>query len=268
MSYQICIIGCGWLGFPLAKTLIENGYDINGTTTSKNKIEVLKDANINPFLIHFSSERILGDITSCLLHCKTLIINIPPGLAKHPEHNYVQKMKNLISHIEISSIKNVIYIGSTSVYDDNENFPIITEDSPTSNSKNALQLLKVEALFRNNKNFKTTILRFSGLYGEDRHPAKFLSGRKQLKNANAPVNLIHQNDCIAILLAIIKQNIWNTLLNASTVPHPTKNEYYNSVCNRLEIPIPGFEKNEKSKGKIINSEKLVCLLNYKFKVKL
>ena len=232
------------------------------------KIELLESANIHPFVIHFSEEGIEGNIQNCLANCQTLIVNIPPGLRKNPEHDYVQKMTHLVNAVEQSSIVHVLFIGSTSVYDDDETTPVITERSSTSNSEIALQLLEVEALFQKHKKFKTSVLRFSGLFAEDRHPAKFLSGKTALKNPNAPVNLIHRDDCIAIILQIIKQGIWDEIFNAATTGHPTKKNYYTSVCKMLQIPIPEFKTNAISKGKVIDSTKLVQLLNYDFKVKL
>jgi len=268
LSQKICVIGCGWLGFKLAKKLIETGYHIHGTTTSKEKIATLESAKIKPFLIHFSSQGIEGDIKTCLSNCQTIIVNIPPGLRKNPEHNYVQKMKHLVDQIEKSSAAHVLFIGSTSVYDDDEKHSVITEKSPTSNSKTALQLLEVESLFQSNKNFNTTVLRFSGLFAEDRHPATFLSGRSHLKNGDAPVNLIHRDDCILIIIAILKQHLWNSVFNASTTLHPSKKIYYTSVCKALGIPIPEFNDQAVSTGKIIDSKKLAQLLDYSFKVKL
>ena len=268
MKDNICVMGCGWLGLPLAKVLIENGHKVRGTTTSTTKLSILEQATILPFLIELSSEGVIGPIDDCLSNCKTLILNIPPGLRKNPESDYVQKMKHLLKHIEVSTIEQVVFIGSTSVYDDSEHFPILTESSKTSTASIASKLVAVEALFQNSMHFKTTILRFSGLFSEDRHPATFLSGKTNLKNAKAPVNLIHRNDCIAITLKLLKKNIWNAVLNAATPTHPTKKDYYTSVCNRLNIPIPVFDNTSESQGKIIDSSKLVHLLNYEFKVKL
>lgn len=268
MNENIAVIGCGWLGFPLAKKLIDLNYKVSGSTTSKAKLKQLKYAQISPFYIEVNSEGIQGDINSCLSNCQTLILNIPPGLRKNPSHDYVAQMKHLIAPIEASYVKHVLFISSTSVYDDYESFPLITENSPTSNSKNATQLLNVESHFQKNKNFKTTILRFSGLYAEGRHPATFLSGKTQLKNPNAPVNLIHRIDCIAIIISIITTHTWNDIFHASTTPHPTKKEYYTRICKELDLPIPQFENENISQGKIINSEKLIHHLDYDFKMKL
>jgi len=269
LKTRISIIGCGWLGLPFAKHLRKSGYDIKGSTTTKDKIKTLRSNTIEGFLIVLTPEGIQGDIASCLKDCETLLLNIPPGLRKHPETNYVKQMQRIIPFIEKSSVKQVLFVSSTSVYDDDISFSRITENSPTSTTSTiATQLLEVEALFQKNKNFRTTIVRFSGLFGDERHPAKYLSGKKNVKNPEAPVNLIHQNDCILILESIIKQDVWNVIFNASTPPHPTKKAYYSSICKAMNLPLPEFDTTTKSKGKIIDSSKLIQLLDYLFKVKL
>ncbi|WP_460220557.1 NAD(P)H-binding protein [Psychroserpens sp. MEBiC05023] len=268
MNSKICVIGCGWLGFPLAKKLVEHGIQVHGSTTSKEKSEQLELANIKPFIIKLSPFGIEGDINACLSGCDILILNTPPGLRRNPEYDYVKQMKHLITSIETSTIQKVLFIGSTSVYDDDVSFSRVTEESPKSTSVTALKLLTVENLFRKNTSFKTTILRFSGLFAKDRHPAITLSGRTQLKNGNAPVNLIHRNDCISIIEKLLKQDIWNETFNASIPSNISKREYYTSTCQVLKIPIPHYNTSSISKGKFIDSTKLVQLLDYEFQVKL
>jgi len=267
LKQKICVIGCGWLGFKLAKSLIKKGYSVKGSTTSIEKIAELNLNKIEGFLVHFSSEGITGNLKNCLSDCDTLVLNIPPGLRKNPEANYVKQMQYLIPYLERSSVKNVLFVSSTSVYDDHESFPVVSETSLTSTTT-ARQLLAVEALFQNNSTFRTTILRFSGLFGEDRHPATVLSGRSDIKNPDAPVNLIHRDDCIAIIEKLIENNIWNDSFNASTTAHPTKQTYYTAICKSQNLALPQFDHTKISKGKIIDSTKLARVLDYEFKIKL
>ena len=266
MNTKIAVIGCGWLGFPLAKTLIKKGYSIHGTTTSETKLESLETSGIKGYVVEITYQQIKGDLKGCLSECEIAIINIPPGFRKKTEQDYVQKMTLLLSSIETSSVNKVLFIGSTSVYDDEEIFPIITEKSKTSTTNNALKLIKVEQLFQNSSKFQTTFLRFSGLFAEDRHPAKFLSGRTGLKNPSAPVNLIHRDDCIAIMIEIIEKGIWNSIYNAATTAHPTKQAYYSSICKTLGLKIPEYDITSSSKGKLIDSTRLKQELGYTFKV--
>ena len=57
---QISIIGCGWLGLPLAKYLSNEGFVIKGSTTSSKKLELLKTHHIEGFLIHLNETDVIG----------------------------------------------------------------------------------------------------------------------------------------------------------------------------------------------------------------
>ena len=269
LSKHISIIGCGWLGLPLAKHFVTKNFKVKGSTTHKDKIPSLNSNGIDGFYVELTENSIEGNIEQCLCESEILILNIPPGLRKHPDSDFVKRITLLIPYIEKSSIKNVIFVSSTSVYPDSESILVITEDSiPNPDTESGRQLWDVEKRLQANQNFSTTILRFGGLFGPDRHPATFLSGKTEIKNPDAPVNLIHLDDCIGIILNIIQKAIWNETFNATTTTHPSRKDYYSSICNMMDLPLPIFEKTLSNKGKCIDSKKLVQLLNYEFRVKL
>lgn len=267
MKTQISIIGCGWLGLPLAKTLIKEGFAINGSTTSKDKLNALETLQIKPYLVILNETNISGEYSKFLTGSETVIINIPPGLRKSPTKNHVAEIKHLMQAIEKQSIKNVLYISSTSVFKDQVEFPIITtKTAPNTTINNTKQLIEIEQMLETNSNFNTTILRFGGLIDQERHPSKILSGKNNVSNPEAPINLIHKTDCIAIILSIIKKELWNVKLNAAYPKHPTKKDYYSTYCKRENLPLPKYDSSKESIGKIIDSTTLVQLLNYSFQV--
>ncbi len=261
---QISILGCGWLGFPLAKALIANGFTIKGSTTSESKLLDLKNSGIQPFFVSLSAVEGLfqGEISLFLENSKILIINIPPKLRGENSESFVAKIEKLIPFIEKSSIEKVLFVSSTSVYG-NENEVVTEETIPFPETESGMQLGQVEQLLQSNTNFKTTIIRFGGLIGDDRHPVYFLAGRQNLENPDAPINLIHQTDCIGIILKIIKTNCWNETFNAVAPFHPSRKGYYTQKSMDLKLEIPHFS-DEKSVGKIINSEKTERILGYTF----
>ena len=63
---KISILGCGWLGLPLAKSLLSKGHEIKGSTTSESKLEMLKNAGILPFQIQLEEHQIIGNIEDFL----------------------------------------------------------------------------------------------------------------------------------------------------------------------------------------------------------
>ncbi|HAH54353.1 MAG TPA: NAD(P)-dependent oxidoreductase [Flavobacterium sp.] len=280
---QISILGCGWLGLPLAKALIENKFLVKGSTTSVAKLSVLENAGIIPFLIvltpnsNFQSstnnlveeEEKTENLTAFLENAKILIIDIPPKLRGSEKENFVLKIKNIIPAIEKSTVENVIFISSTSVYGEN-NLLVTEETALNPDTESGKQLMETEQLLQSNTNFKTTILRFGGLIGEDRHPVHFLAGRTHIENPNAPINLIHQEDCIGIIMAIIDQiqiKCWNRNedFNAVTPFHPSRKEYYTQKAIELNLALPEFNLENSTFGKTILSNKTATFLGYTFK---
>ena len=165
MNTQISIIGCGWLGLPLAKELIKKGYKVKGTTTSKDKLSALSKFDIDAYYLQINSENIIGNVQEAFSGSDVLVLNIPPGLRKNSEEDFFSKIKNLLPHIEASKIKKILFVSSTSVFADVDSFPEITEKTkPNPDTESGRQLLIAEELLQQNQHFKTTILRFSGLF--------------------------------------------------------------------------------------------------------
>ncbi|MDI6048260.1 NAD(P)H-binding protein [Flavobacterium sp. XS2P24] len=260
---KISILGCGWLGFPLAKALLSKGFSVNGSTTSTEKLAVLENAGIEPFLITLSENKTTGNVTDFLKNTKTLIIDVPPKLRGSGTENFVSKIRNVIPFIEKSSVEKVLFISSTSVYNDDDAF--VTEETIAKpDTEGGKQLLETEQLLQSNLNFKTTVLRFGGLIGEDRNPIKFLAGRENLDNPDAPINLIHQEDSVGIILKIIENDVWNETFNAVAPSHPSRERYYTQKAVDLNLVLPKFNHKNPSIGKTILSTKIETVLNYTF----
>ena len=276
---QISILGCGWLGLPLAKSLIEKGYSVNGSTTSVDKISVLKNAGITPFQISLGEDEIKGEIDLFLANSEILIIDIPPKLRGDSKDTstalsmtFVEKIQTLVPFIAKSSVEKVIFVSSTSVYSD-DNSTITEALEPRPDSESGKQLLASEKLLQSNTNFKTTVVRFGGLIGDDRHPIKFLAGRKNIENPDAPINMIHQEDCIGIIEEILRQAQndkleWNETFNAVAPFHPSRKDYYTNKAIALNLPLPEFNESKPSIGKWIVSTKIETVLGYNFKKEL
>ncbi len=270
---KISILGCGWLGFPLAKKLIEIGFEVKGSTTSENKLNILKSDNIEPFLLELSETKISDSVTEFLYDSEILIINIPPGLRKikeaTSEKTFLNKIKNLIPFIENSTIKKVLFISSTSVYADTASISTVTEESIMNpDTESGKQLVEVENILLKNLHFNSAIIRFGGLVGEDRNPINMLAGKTNISNPEAPINLIHLEDCIGIICEMLNQvqhdNVRNETFNAVAPNHPTRKNYYTEKAKQLHLIAPLFNQNETNIGKIVSSEKLEKVLGYRF----
>ena len=252
----ISLLGCGWLGLPLAKQLMEKGYTVKGTTTTEDKITVLESAGVFPYLLALSEDNALIDFVALeafLADSSCLIIAIPPKLRGAVKEDFVLKIKNIIPSIEQSSIKNILFVSSTAVYKDTIHFEEWTtvDSLAEPDTENGKQLLEVEQLLQKMSSIPTTVVRMGGLIGEDRHPVKFLAGKKGLENPDAPVNLIHQNEAVALLISIIEQGDWGKIINGVAPYHPTRKAYYTEKALAMGLPIPEFNEERISVGKRI-----------------
>lgn len=264
---KISILGCGWLGLPLAKKFVETDFIVKGSTTSLEKLSQLEELGIIPFIISLTEEKIEGSINDFLENSEILIINIPPKLRSGSTENFVFKIEKLVPFIEQSSVKKVLFVSSTSVYGDQDR--VITEEIiPKPNTESGKQLLEVEKLLQTNLDFKTTILRFGGLIGQNRHPVKHLAGKENLENPEAPINFIHQKDCIEVISLIIRNEVWGEVFNAVAPFHPTRKEYYSQKAREMNLPIPHFKEDKFLSEKIISSDKINVFLKYNFDLEL
>lgn len=267
---KISILGCGWLGFPLAKKGVQKGFFVKGSTTSIDKITLLENDGIQPFLISLESKTVNGPIDDFLHESEILIIDVPPKLRGNSNDvsngvrkTYVEKIETLIPFIINSTVSKILFVSSTSVY--SEDSGNVTEETiPRPFTEAGKQLLEVETLLKNNSNFETTILRFGGLIGPDRNPARFLAGKENLENPDAPINLIHLEDCIEIILQIIEKKAWNEILNAAAPFHPSRERYYTQKAKENNLVLPKFNHSNPSIGKTIDATKLEALLMYTF----
>lgn len=255
---KISILGCGWLGIPLAETLIGKGFLVNGSTTSEAKIKPLEAKGIKTFLLSVEADAVEGDIKSFLKDAEILIIDIPPRF------HFAQKIETLVPLIKQSGIQKVLLVSSISVYADEHS--VLTEaDIPNPKTDKSHQLFAAENTLQNQVDFQTTVLRFGGLIDEKRHPVKFLAGEQNLENPDAPINLIHKQDCIGIILKIIETESWGEVFNAAAPFHPTRENYYTRKATEFHLVPPQFDHSKKSVGKTIDSSKLRQMLDYNFR---
>jgi nucleoside-diphosphate-sugar epimerase len=243
---NISILGCGWLGKPLGISLFEEGFFVKGSTTTEEKLAILEASNIEPYYVDISEFKEYDTF----LDTDILIIAITS--------KDIDGFENLIQQIENSPIQKVIFISSTSVYPNTNG--IVSENTTTKKTP----LSEIEELFRQNRYFETTIIRFAGLVGGERHPGNWFKNGRTIPHPEGFVNMIHQDDCIRIIHEIINQNCWNETFNGCADHHPKRREFYINAKASLGLEIPGFDEHKVLEYKIISPKKLLEVLDYTF----
>jgi nucleoside-diphosphate-sugar epimerase len=246
---RISILGAGWLGKPLAQALKTAGATLKLATRSTERLAQLSAMNDQNVQIDLDSLNNHDEIMQ-FLDADLLIINIT--------YKNLQNYHRFVEIIEQSDIKKVVFVSSTSVYKNTQS--VVTESSEFEDENSVV--LQIENIFRNTTLFQTTFIRMAGLVDSRRHPARFFKSGKIVPQSAAPINLIHLDDCIGIIRAVIEQKTWGDTFNACSTTHPTKLEFYSYVRSLVNEQPPTFSDKATLRYKIVSNDKIRQQLAY------
>ena len=253
MNKNVLLFGCGYLGLPLAEELKTQGYFVQVATNSPEKLKGFEEDGLNPFLVSLDFDNFSTD--SIKEKCKTIdsaILMLPPSNFK----NYAATIQSIADCFQKNT--HVIFVSSISVYEDTSE--IVIENSPC---KENHALILAENNLRRNKSINTTILRLAGLLGNGRHPVLSFLNKEKIANGLAPVNLVHQQDVVAVITKILSKNIRNELFNICYPEHPTRKDFYERAADKLFSKQIEFVS--EGSGKIVNGQKIVEFCGFTYK---
>ena len=239
---RISIIGLGWYGGALADAL-SSQHEISGTSRG----QVKADKRFSQVSIEVLEATTAP--SKNLLNAEAIVLNIPPFA--HQLEWFKSWPWNLNTHL--------IFISSTSVYGVMEG-TLDEETTPHPVTENARILLEEENWVRTFPN--STIIRFGGLIGKDRHPGNHLSGKTNLTQGNSFVNLIHLDDCVGFTKLVLEKKLVNETFNLVSPNHPTREAFYTDYCQKNNLPLPEFLESETS-GKIISHKKVSKIYQFR-----
>lgn len=259
----VSILGCGYVGHPLAKRFVREGWRVRGATTTESKLTDLLGDGIEPYLLKLTPT-LEGTGRRDFFDSEILVINFPPGRKRSDVGAFMEAaMESVFKYIRAGQVQKVLFISSTSVYSAGY---VREEDAgklpPASASGTAL--LAAEDMLRNSSDIKTTILRYAGLYGYERHPGRYWSGRP-LRNPENAVNLLHRDDAVGVVMEVVSQNCWGQTFNVCADMHPTRAEFYTQAALNLGIPPPEKYIGESQPDKLVLNDRVRTVLEYTFK---
>jgi nucleoside-diphosphate-sugar epimerase len=238
----IGILGCGWLGLPLAKQLVEEGYIVRGSTTQASKLDKIKQTGASAFIVLCEEDKCTG-LATFLTQIYCLIIALPPGLRANPERRFDLVIQNIHKEIIDQGVQKVLFISSTSVYGETEG--TIVESTPTAPvSSSGKQLVQCEQILQISTVYDTSIIRFGGLIGPNRHPVYNLAKRAQINNPVGRINFIHLDDCIELIKRCIQYFKQGSIYNGVSPYHPSRLNYYSEMGKKAAIQLPPFKKQQ------------------------
>lgn len=262
---KISIIGCGWLGEPAAKALIKQGHQVFGTSRSPEKQARLQAAGIQTSLLDLAKPK---SEDPQLWQSDVFFINIPPGrgdeaaIAAYPER--ICWLLDQIVEAQADRKPWIIFASSTGVYGNSEK--VLTEASACFPEHQSAEVIYAaeQGLQAYMAEADLSILRFAGLVGGQRQAGRFMAGKKDLQMGDKPVNLVHRDDCIAILLELIRQDWRGQIFNVCADEHPIHREFYPVQAKRLGLEPPSYTADKLEETRFVSNAKLKEMMGYRF----
>ena len=199
---KLLIIGCGKLGQGIGKTLAELPIEIVGIKRKLPKItprfEILA---LDIFSDKFSSNVSFIN-PDFVIYCVSSDSQTEEGYQK----NYVEGLKITIKVLsQLDSFQHLFFVSSTRVYGQvTENF-LSESINPQPSDYGGRALLDAEECLKKTL-FKSTILRLSGIYGDDRcHMLGIASDITKWPSEDRWTNRIHEEDAVSFISFLLTQ---------------------------------------------------------------
>ncbi len=241
---QVLIVGCGYLGSVVARSLVSQGHTVFATTRSQEKARTLSQTlQVQTLVVDLLDPHSLEDLPAvdAVVHC--VAYDRRSGHSRQAVS--VQGLRNLLKALP-TSVRWVVSTSSTSVYG-LANPQDVTEETPPDPATEAGRVcLEAESVITEQAHrFQAcVILRLSGLYGPGRiiRRDSLLRGEPIATNPDAWLNLVHIDDAAAAVVAALKSpNLTGLQLVNVTDDQPgPRRRYYELAAQLLDAPAPQF----------------------------
>lgn len=200
----VAVIGCGYIGAQLARSLAADGHDVLGTTRTPERLVELRQLGITAETLDVADQ---DRMKSLLAGRQVVYLTVAAGRRDaNYERVYLAAARNLASAAGSTGIARIVYTSSTSVYGQ-DNGEWVTEDSPTApDSENGRILSRTErTLLDLSLPNGVTIVRLAGIYGPRRELERFAAAAagSTRDDGDAWVNLVHRDDVVDALVRLL-----------------------------------------------------------------
>lgn len=236
MGADALIIGAGYVGVALARSLADSGATVVGVAREGSSLEAIAAAGARPLRLDLDREdpprAALGPVTT--LH----YLAPPPG-----EGDDDPRLARLLGALADEPCARLVYVSTSGVYGDcggawvDETRPAAPKTPRAWRRWRAEERCRAFAL---EHGVELAILRVPGIYGPGRLPVERLrAGLPVLREDESPyTNRIHRDDLVQALRAAGAPGAGQGVVNAGDGHPTTMTDYFRRVADALGLPRP------------------------------
>jgi nucleoside-diphosphate-sugar epimerase len=230
------ILGCGYVGQEVARLWQQQGHEVTATTTSPERLETLETVAQRVILLKGDQ---LEALQEKLADQDCLLVSVGPKRGASYRDTYLLTAQTLANILPQTSIQQVIYTSTYSVYGDHQG-AWVTEESPvrptTDNGKIMAEaeqtLLNISQAAR-----RVCVLRLGGIYGPERTLERIFSrtaGTTRPGQGQEASNWVHRDDIVRAI-DFVQTHQLQGLYNVVQDDIPMIRELIAKVCDRNHL---------------------------------
>lgn len=240
---RVLVVGCGYIGAPLALTLARSGHEVIALRRSAGTPAQLADGGVRVLPVDIADPGALVRIPASfdwVVNC----VASGGGSAEDYRRTYLEGTRHLLDWLSAVPPRLFVYTGSTGVYGQTDGRMVdesspATADTPTARVLRATEELLLEAA--RSREFPAIVLRLAGIYGPGRGYwwRQFLAGEARVEGDGRRVlNMVHRDDVIGAVLAALERGRPGEIYNVVDDAPVTQIELLTWLGQRTGRPLP------------------------------
>ena len=235
---RIAVIGCGYVGSAVANLWHRLGEDVTVTTTTPNKTEVLNTIASEVVVLDGNNLAGLKDLVTNK-DVVLLSVGAKQRTLETYQQAYLATANNVMAAIRATgNVRQLIYTGSYGILGNQKNTIVDETAIPNPRSEFGEILAKTErVLLSSPSEFKTCILRLSGIYGPGRELTKIYSrvaGTTRPGKGEDYTNWVHLDDIVGAI-DFAKRKQLHGIYNLASEVMTTK-EFFTKLFETHNLP--------------------------------
>jgi len=237
VASKTLIIGCGYVGLPLALRLVEQGHEVSGWVHSAASAGLLAGHHLRRVIAGSVADGEMWDAVNenvdLVIHCAS---SGRGGIGAY-EEVFLQGV--LMMNARQPNARR-FFVSSTSVYGQTQG-EVVTEGSPGDPATETGRILREaeKAALASG----ATVVRSSGIYGPNRGVLfeKFRRGEAVIEGDGTRwINQIHQRDLVSALAHLFESGAPGEIYNATDDTPVTYHDFYAWCSEFLRQPMPPY----------------------------
>lgn len=242
---RIGILGCGYVGEAAARHWKQKGHFLSATTRRSEKIPYLE--SFIDRVCHLEN----GSLAPFMSELDVLLISVAPDAGANYASTYLQTAQRVAEEsAKISSLQQILYTGSLSVYGDHAG-RWIDETTPVNPAhENAKILFETENCLLKcaSSKMKVCVFRLGEIYGPGReieNRLKRMQHQPFAGTGDSYTNLIHLDDIVRALDFALSHKLQG-IYNLCNDEHIRRKEFYEQICRKNQLPSIRWDPNRTS----------------------